>query len=146
MVVVVLLMIVVVVIVMQVVVTDYQRVLILYWIHSLTHILTPTFSSIRASNTLHIHLTLSTDHLSTALLANGFLANISKKKISILDAFFTRQYHFSAQTGHKGTLQYEDSTQKYYLATSTQDNTSTCTSGLWYKQMTRFPLPNWHFS
>ena len=43
------------------------------------------FSSVRTSGTLFVHLTLSTDFLSTVLLANEFLANISKKGISKLD-------------------------------------------------------------
>ena len=85
----------VVVIVMQVMMTGCQRALILYWIHSLTHILTLMFSSVRASNIFHIYLTLFTDYLSTTLLANGFLANIPKKRISKLDTFFTGQCCFS---------------------------------------------------
>ena len=66
--------------------TGCQKVPILYWIHSPTRILTLMFSSIRASSTLFVHLTLSTDYLSTVLLANEFLTNISKKRISKLDA------------------------------------------------------------
>ena len=86
----------VVVIVMQVVVTSCQKALILCWIYSLTCILTPTFFSVRASGTFLVYLTLSTDYLSTALLANRFLANIPKEEISKVDAFFTGKCHFSA--------------------------------------------------
>jgi len=86
---------VVLLVMMQIIVIGCQRVPTLYWTHFLICIMTPMFSSVRASDTLLIHLTLSTDYLSTVLLANKFLANIPKKGISKLDASFTGQYYFS---------------------------------------------------
>jgi len=78
-----------------IVVTAVQKVQILYWTYSLTHILNLMFSFVRASGTLLVHLTLSTNYLITDYCPKEFLSNISKKEMPTLDRTHRRLHHFS---------------------------------------------------
>jgi len=97
-----------------VVVTAVQRVQILCWTHLLTCTLNSIFSFIKASSTLLVYLTLSTNYLTTDYCSNKFLYNILKKGMSTLDGTHRRFYHSSIYIGHKKTLQYKASIQNFY--------------------------------
>ena len=92
----------------QIVVITVQRAWILCQTHSLICTLDSMFSSVRASSTLLVHLTLSTNYLCYRLLyLLNLYMNIPKERISTLDGTCRRPHCSYAWTSHKRTCMLE---------------------------------------
>ena len=90
------------------------------------------YSSVRASGTLLVHLILSTDYLFTNYCPSQNVYDFVLRKMFYSRQGLTDTSCSFACTGYKGALQHEASTTKELCIMSTQGNTFTCTSGLWY--------------
>ena len=93
-------------------ITAVQRAQILYWTHFLTHTSNLMFSSIGASGTLLVYITLSTDYLITNYYLNQIVDNFVLRKMFYSRWGLVDTHCFSACTDYKRVLQYRAFTQK----------------------------------
>ena len=126
-------------VVVWVVVTGYQRVLILCWIYFLTCILTPMFSSIRASSTLLVHLTLFTN----------YYPNWTVNDFDLRRSFYSKQSlkgicYSSVCIGYKWALQHKATTVKANYHVHTRYYICWALVGFGTKQMTRILSSSWY--